>query len=159
MKKQEQGATPQAGWLMLNKSILPVKQLKNNRTGIEVEWTHDHTILWLYMLDRYNFFKKQGGSFYDNTIQISTTTGIQPRTLTRRLKDLCDVGLVEITKIKLPHHVGYQRSNSYVVHDIVDNLLFSTGDVKVIKVPTTKQTPKPKQNKHITPEEEEQCPF
>ena len=89
------------GWLKLEKSLLKVVQVKNVMTGESVEWTHVHTILFLYMQDRYKHFKNLGKEFYDNQENIAQETGIPLRSLSRKMKELYRIGAVRAEKKKI----------------------------------------------------------
>ena len=120
------------GWLKLEKSLLKVVQVKNVMTGESIEWTHIHTILFLYMQDRHKHFKKMGNAFYDNQENIAQETGISLASLKRRLKELYRIGAVRVEKKKLS---GFLNSNAYVVLDVFHAPMFEavTADGEILE--------------------------
>lgn len=109
------------GWLKLEKQLLKVVLVKNTMTGEEVKWSHTHTLLFLYMNDRYSHFKRQGGEFFDNQENIAVETGISLAVVKRRLKDFYRLGVMRTEKKKL---TGFVFSNSYTVLDIFTAPMF-----------------------------------
>lgn len=114
------------GWLKLEKSLLKVVQVKNVMTGESVEWTHVHTILFLYMQDRYKHFKKMGNEFFDNQESIAQETGVPLRSLSRRMKELYKIGAIRVEKKKMG---GYLQSNAYTVLDVFHAPMFEAVTV------------------------------
>ena len=120
------------GWLKLEKSLLKVVQVKNVMTGESVEWTHVHTILFLYMQDRHKHFKNLGNEFYDNQENIAHETGISLASLKRRLKELYRIGAVRVEKKKLN---GFLHSNAYTVLEVFSVPMFEavTADGEILE--------------------------
>ena len=127
-------------------------QVKNVMTGESVEWTHVHTILFLYMQDRYKHFKNLGKEFYDNQEDIAQETGIPLRSLSRKMKELYRIGAVRAEKKKIG---GYLKSNAYTVLDVFSVPMFEavTADGEVLEkfAESGKETPKKFKNEVVLP--------
>lgn len=87
---------------------LPFDMLKN-------QWvTNADVIVYAIMLNRYDFFKKLGKSYFENTEDIAECSGQGIATVKRSIKKLSEHGHLQIAKTRIT--VG--TSNNYVVPDI-----------------------------------------
>lgn len=109
------------GWIKLEKNWLRVSNVRNINTGKTLQWSHTHLIIYLYLRDRYLYFKRQGTDFFDNQDVLAKDIGIPVRTLKRRLKEFSEAGIIKINK---KHLRGHTSSNSYVILDIFTFSLF-----------------------------------
>lgn len=111
------------GWLKLEKSLLKVVLVKNLMSGEMVEWSYSHTILFLYLKDRHDHFKRIGNEFFDNQEQIALDIGLSIASLKRKMRDLYRLGAVRVEKKKMG---GFINSNSYTVLDIFSSPMFES---------------------------------
>lgn len=109
------------GWIKLEKQLLNVAKVRNVMNGAEVDWSHSHTILLLYMKDRAEHFKRQGAEYFDNQETLAREVGMSVASVKRRLKEFYDLGAVLVTKKKLK---GFLSSNSYYVLDVFNAPMF-----------------------------------
>lgn len=114
------------GWLKLEKSLLKVAIVRNLMSGEIVEWSHAHTILFLYLKDRYDHFKRLGNEFFDNQESISFNCGMKLTATKYRLNDLTRVGALLVNKKRIQ---GFVYSNSYTVLDIFSSPMFEVATV------------------------------
>lgn len=91
----------------LNYLAIPLEML-------EKDYTLTEAFVYAYMLNRWGFFQRHGGEFFENIEVIAQNTGHSPATIKRAVKRLKDTRLVEVFTKKAK--IG--NSNSYVVHDV-----------------------------------------
>lgn len=139
-KRQE----PITGFLKIEYGLLQATQLTNHQTGEVLKWDTETAILYSYLYDKYLFFKSQQKNFYETYHTISKTIGCSESTAKRRMKSLTDIGVVSVTHIKLPQHIGFQKCNSYEVEDVLGSLRFSFDiPIKRTDVPVQQKYNKP----------------
>ena len=126
------------GWIKLEKQLLSVAKVKNLMTGAEVVWSHSHMVLFLYMKDRADHFKRQGAEYFDNQETLAQDVGMSVASVKRRLKEFYDLGAVMVTKKKLK---GFLSSNSYSVLDVFNAPMFEVTliDGEIIKAEAPKK--------------------
>lgn len=90
--------------------ILKATHLLNRNTGEYLKFPEGQKLIFLYMLDRYKFFKSNGGEYFDNQDQISEACSSVRRTVFSTIKLLQKCGYLIVTSKKTFQH----RSNSYV---------------------------------------------
>lgn len=82
-----------------------------NRESNEYVALHDaQKIVFLYMLDRYKFFRSSGKSYFDNQEDIALACASTRKTVGRTIKLLEDCGCLSVKSKTTFQH----RSNSYV---------------------------------------------
>lgn len=109
------------GWIKVEKQWLKIVEVRNVMSKECVQWSHTHTLLTLYLIDRYKHFHSSGNEFFDNLESIAFETGISLSVVKRRMKDLTKLGALRTTKKKLR---GFVASNSYVVLDVFSAPMF-----------------------------------
>lgn len=126
------------GWMKVEKRWLKIASITNRNTNESVEWSHSHTIVLTYMLDRFSHFTRNGAEFFDNQDSLAEQIGIGITTLKSRLNDLIKIGAVVVTKKKLR---GFVSSNSYTVLDAFNAPMFEVTLLsgEVIRAETPKK--------------------
>ncbi|MEE3505187.1 winged helix-turn-helix transcriptional regulator [Pseudomonas sp. 10C3] len=94
------------------RELLSAEGWVGKTTGQEIKpFTAEQKILWLWMLDRYQFFKESGREWFDNQIDISAATNISESTIKRFIKKLKDEGYITVFQTRVSGH----KSNSYTI--------------------------------------------
>lgn len=128
------------GWIKVEKQWLKIVDVRNVMSKECVQWSHTHTLLTLYLIDRYKHFHSSGNEFFDNLESIAFETGISLSVVKRRMKDLTKLGALRTTKKKLR---GFVASNSYVVLDVFSAPMFQVvlagGEVFKAEQPVQKK--------------------
>lgn len=160
--------TKEVQFIPFEKELLRIKevvcvQAKKDGKPVVVNFTGNVKIVYQYMQDRYQFFKRSGKDFFDNQKEIAEACGVSDRTVIQIIQTLCEAGLVEKRQKSIK---GAWHSNAYVVHDVFDTTMFQTG-AKVDKglLANRKvggkaaQPPKPAKIINNLGEDLEDCPF
>ena len=128
------------GWIKVEKQWLKIVEVRNVMSKECVQWSHTHTLLTLYLIDRYKHFHSSGNEFFDNLESIAFETGISLSVVKRRMKDLTKLGALRTTKKKLR---GFVASNSYVVLDVFSapmfQLVLAGGEIATAEKPVQKK--------------------
>ena len=128
------------GWIKLEKQWYKIVEVRNVMSKESVKWSHTHTLLTLYLLDRYKHFHSLNKEFFDNLESIAFETGTSLSVVQRRMKDLTKLGALRTTKKKLR---GFVASNSYVVLDVFSapmfQLVLAGGEVAEVEKPMQKR--------------------
>ena len=146
------------GWLKIEKQWFKIVEVRNVISKESVKWSHTHTILTAYLLDRYKHFQSLGKEFFDNLESIAFETGISLSVVQRRMKDLTKLGALRTTKKKLR---GFVASNSYVVLDVfyapMFQLVLAGGEIVEVEKPVAI----PMQNRFVNKvgEKDPEAPF
>lgn len=86
---------------------------------LDLEWaTSADVVVYAFMLNRHNFFKNIGKSYFENIDDISLGSRQSVATVGRAVKKLQENKFIEITKVK--SKIGY--SNSYTVNDVFNTI-------------------------------------
>jgi len=124
------------GWLKIEKQWFKIVEVRNVMSKEAIKWSHTHTILTAYLLDRYKHFQSLNKEFFDNLESIAFETGISLSVVKRRMKDLTKLGALRTTKKKLR---GFVASNSYVVLDVfyapMFQLILDGGEIVEVEKP------------------------
>lgn len=101
------------GYCKFPKATMAATHWVSLTTGELIPFPASHKILWVWMLDRYNFFTGKGGDWFDNQEAIATATGCEISTVKRFIASLKNHGYLTVTKKPLR---GCASSNSYVIN-------------------------------------------
>ena len=94
-------------FLKIDYRILGLQYIKDTN-GNEKLFSLANRVLYAHLKVRFDFFKSRGEKYYDTNKAISTTIGVDEKTVSRGLKFLQDTGLVKVKKEKwrnLPKNV------------------------------------------------------
>lgn len=94
-------------FLKIDYRILGLQYIKDT-SGNERLFSLANRVLYAHLKVRFDFFKSRGEKYYDTNKAISTTIGVDEKTVSRGLKFLQDTGLVKVKKEKwrnLPKNV------------------------------------------------------
>ena len=101
--------------------IFATKNITNLKTGMTVELSLADKALYTRMRKRYIHFKEDmNSSFYDDISTFAEDLQISESTIIRSIKRLKTLGAISVFQTK----ARKGRSNSYVVHDLCDELQF-----------------------------------
>lgn len=98
-------------YLPAYKNILSAVGFVNINTGETIKLSAEQKIIWLYMLDRYKFFKEKDQQYFDNQSDIASAAAVSERTVLRFIKSLSDYGYLQINQTR----IGGHKSNSYTL--------------------------------------------
>ena len=86
---------------------------------LDLEWaTSADVVIYAFMLNRFNFFRKIGKDYFENIEDIAIGSRQSVATVKRTVKKLNDNHFIQITKVK--SKIGF--SNSYIVNDIFNTI-------------------------------------
>ena len=86
---------------------------------LDLDWaTSADVVVYAFMLNRYNFFKGIGKSYFENIDDIALGSRQSVNTVGRTIKKLQEHKFIEVAKIK--SKIG--NSNSYTVNDIFNTI-------------------------------------
>lgn len=94
-------------------SILKATHILNQNTGEYEKFHNSQKLVFLYVMDRYKFFKEQGKEYFDNQEDIAIACSTARGTVFATLKLLQQCGYLNVRSKKSFAH----RSNSYVFTD------------------------------------------
>ena len=106
--------------------VLKATHILNKNTGEYLKFPEAQKFIFMYMLDRYKFFKSQGGEYFDNQDQISEACSSVRRTVFSTIKLLEKCGCLSVTSKKTFQH----RSNSYVFVGEIDLAVIKKGVIE-----------------------------
>lgn len=108
-------------YLPAYKNIMSAIGFVNLNTGETIKLSAEQKIIWLYILDRYKFFKEKGQLYFDNQVDIALACGVSERTVLRFINSLSNSvdregkhvgsGYLQINQTR----IGGHKSNSYVL--------------------------------------------
>lgn len=101
--------------ITIEQSLVQSHRVKTTEKG-GLKLSASHKLLLSYMQQQYNEHKELGKPFCKTFDEISEETGINVRTLKRKMKDFATHGIITITHVKLPQHIGFQKTNCYTVN-------------------------------------------
>lgn len=113
-------------YLPAYKNIMSAIGFVNLNTGETIKLSAEQKIVWLYILDRYKFFKEKGQLYFDNQADIALACGVSERTVLRFINALSNSvdkegkyvgsGYLQINQTRICGH----KSNSYtIISDLV----------------------------------------
>lgn len=86
---------------------------------LDLEWaTSADVVVYAFMLNRHNFFKNIGKSYFENIDDIALGSRQSVATVKRTVKKLQENKFIEVTKVK--SKIGF--SNSYTVKDVYNTI-------------------------------------
>ena len=86
---------------------------------LDLDWaTSADVVVYAFMLNRYNFFKGIGKSYFENIDDIALGSRQSVPTVKRTVKKLQENKFIEVTKVK--SKIGF--SNSYTVKDVFNTI-------------------------------------
>lgn len=97
------------------KDVRRAKHYVSRITGEHLSLTPEKKLLWTLMLDRFLFFKSNGGEWFDNQQWLADECGVSVITVKRFIKELREHGYLLVTTTR----VYGGQSNSY---EIVERL-------------------------------------
>lgn len=97
------------------KDVRRAKHYVSRITGEHLSLTPEKKLLWALMLDRFLFFKSNGGDWFDNQQWLADECGVSVITVKRFIKELREHGYLLVTTTR----VYGGQSNSY---EIVERL-------------------------------------
>ncbi|TXI33844.1 MAG: helix-turn-helix domain-containing protein [Aquipseudomonas alcaligenes] len=108
-------------YLPAYKNIMSAIGFVNLNTGETIKLSAEQKIVWLYILDRYKFFKEKGQLYFDNQSDIALACGVSERTVLRFINALSNSvdeegkhvgsGYLQINQTR----IGGHKSNSYTI--------------------------------------------
>jgi len=141
------------------KRLTKASHARNN--GVVMELNHTIKAVWLYMYDRWSFFKSQGKDYYENQDSIAGELAVDRRTLIRMFPKFEEAGIIRVFKQKV---AGKKESNRYtfIMNPTDCELLCNDVVLKASDFPLGKTYEKPvqKQVKQVVIEyEDPDIPF
>ena len=86
---------------------------------LDLDWaTSADVVVYAFMLNRHNFFKGIGKSYFENIDDIAMGSRQSVATVKRTVKKLQENKFIEVTKVK--SKIGF--SNSYVIKDVYNTI-------------------------------------
>ncbi|WP_282353048.1 hypothetical protein [Pseudomonas sp. PS01303] len=120
------------------KEMMRATHWVSKTTGQQFKFTGTQKIIWVYMVDRYKFFKSLGNDWFDDQEDIAKNTGCDVSTVKGFIKQLLEHGYMVVERKKLR---GFVSSNSYEIiaslqlhnkHASASVPVQSSSDVKVL---------------------------
>lgn len=113
-------------------NVTKATHILNLNTGEYEKFPDVQKLVFHYMLDRWRFFRSQGGGYFDNQEDIAVACCVVRKTVGKAIKLLADCGYLKVKgKMSFNH-----RSNSYIF-DKELQLVILDKDKKVIDSFTT----------------------
>lgn len=108
-------------YLFAYKNILSAVGFVSLNTGETIELSAKQKIIWLYILDRYKFFKDNDQLYFENQAGIALACDVSEKTVQRFIRDLETGGYIQINQTR----IGGHKSNSYV---LLSDLVLAQAD-------------------------------
>lgn len=96
-------------YIQTPKRLLKATHARNN--GVLVELTPTIKTVWIYMFERWSFFKSGNKEYFENQESIAGELGLDRRTLIRMFPKLEEAGIIKVFKQKVVG--GKKESNRY----------------------------------------------